>query len=221
MNLILKVVTGSRLHNLNKPDSDTDYRGIFLDEMENILSPFRKPVKTLWIEGDEDNTAYELREFANEAVHGTPNILEILFSNQVIDAVRTGSDLIENRKKFLDSANILQSYRNYAHNQYNKMNLFDPDERTPKFAVAYLRSLRQGVQLLKTGEMNSQVLPEERDFLMEIKYEFDKVKHIPLLSQKFSELQQEMTEAYANSPKLKPDKEWIEKFIINAYTPVV
>ena len=85
MKVITKVVVGSRLHGLHTPESDWDYRGIHISPLKNVLSPFRKQKNTSWIEGDEDNTSYELAEFCKLATKGNATILEVFFSDQVID----------------------------------------------------------------------------------------------------------------------------------------
>lgn len=216
MKTILSVVVGSRLHGLAKDSSDYDFRGIFMHPIKDIVSPFKNPKNTSWIEGDVDNTSYELRDFCKLSTKGNATILEILYSNQVRETSEIGEELRKNRIKFLDSKAIYEAHRGYAHNQYNKMNLFDPDDRTPKFAVAYLRVLQQAKQLLETGDFSPQV-KEDKDFLMEVKYNFSS-KLIPELSKAFAKLQVELADTYAkNHNKFKPDIEWIENFLLNSY----
>jgi len=221
---ILSVVVGSRLHGLHQDTSDTDIRGIFQEDIEELISPFRTPKTTHWTEGDEDNTSYELRHFCKMAVQGNPTILEILWSNQVVHTTPAGTYLQMWRHDFLDSHNIYEAHKGYAHNQYKKMNLFEPDARTPKFAVAYLRSLRQGIDLLLTGDFSPQVAEGDKEFLMEVKYSWNPGL-IPVLSRKFAELQVEFADVYAqNHDRLKPDIGIIEEFLLGEYTqlfPVV
>jgi predicted nucleotidyltransferase len=216
MQLITKVVVGSRLHGLNNETSDYDYRGIFMHPMKDVLSPFKTLKSTQWIEGQVDDTAYELREFCKFATKGNPTILEVFWSNMIIDDSSIMEDLRANRLKFLDSTAIYNAFRGYAHNQYTKMNLFDVDARTPKFAVAYIRTLQQGIELLDTGDFTPQVV-EDRDFLLDVKYNFNP-SHIEPLSKKFVELQTLFSEAYVkNESKFKCDIEWIEDFIFQSY----
>jgi len=218
MKIILKVVTGSRLHNLHNEKSDWDYRGIFVHPLIDIVSPFRKQKTTSWIEGQVDDTAYELREFCKMATQGNPSVLEILYSNQLIECDDIGKELRDNRHKFLNSQRIFDAYKGYAHNQYNKMNLFEPDARTPKFAVAYIRSLWQGVGLLTNGEIVNQIPEPMRDFLMKVKYEFSTVP-VEELSRMFTTLQMELSEAYyKNHDKFEPDIDWIEQFLLKTYS---
>lgn len=211
-----KVVVGSRLHNLHNETSDYDYRAIFVHPIGDLISPFKTIKNTAWIEGDEDNTAYELREFCKVATKGNPTILEILYSNMVIETTPWGQELVENKHKFLDSERIFHAFKGYAHNQYKKMNLFEPDARTPKFAVAYLRSLIQGAELLESGELTNQIT-EQRDFLLEVKYNWDS-KLIPELSRQFELWQVKLADTYAkNHDKFKPDIPWIENFVYRVY----
>ena len=219
---ICKFVVGSRLHNLHKETSDYDYRGIHITDLKSILSPFKNNKNTVWIEGDEDNTSFELLDFCKTATKGNPTILEILYSNMsVLDPeTKEGLELRQNRHKFLDSTAIFNAARGYASNQYNKMNLFTPDQRTPKFAVAYIRTLVQTVGLLKTGELPCKLEGELRDYLYEVKYtsyqEFEPL--IPKLTEMFLVYQNELTKSYQeNKDKFTPDYEWIENFIYESY----
>lgn len=213
---ILSVVVGSRLHGLAKETSDWDIRGIFMHPLVDIISPFRNPKNVSWVEGDEDNTAYELRDFCKYATKGNPTILEILFSNMVRETSPLGDELRANTIKFLDSKAIFDAHKGYAHNQYNKMNLFEPDKRTPKFAVAYLRSMQQGIDLLTTGKISPQVRKDKK-FILKVKHEFDP-SLVPALGKRFSKLQTELADAYyANQSKFTPDYDWIEDFLMRAY----
>lgn len=215
--VIHKVIVGSRLHGLNNDTSDYDYRGIFVHSIKDILNPFKKIKNTSWIEGDEDNTSYELASFCMMLVQGNPSALEVLWSNMIEETTMWGRELCANRHRFLDSKRIFDAHRGYAHNQYKKMNLFTPDARTPKFAVAYIRSLLQGIELLKTGDFNPQVPQEWRDYLLKIKYNWDN-ELIPDLGKKFAQLEVDIADAfYQNENKFKPDLEWIVDFIYKVY----
>ena len=216
-----KFVVGSRLHNLYNENSDYDYRGVHISPLKDILSPFKKNKNTVWIEGNEDNTSFELADFCKMATKGNPAILEILFSNQVKETTEAMDYLRSNSKKFLDSKSIFEAAKGYASNQYNKMSMFDPDKRTPKFAVAYLRTLWQTTQFLETGILPSQVTGEMRDFLFKVKYyDYKKFSEIlPELTNKFTLWQVKLAEAYKkNHDKFTPDIKWIEDTILDIHS---
>ena len=215
-----KFVVGSRLHNLHNESSDFDYRGVHITDLKSILSPYQKVKNTIWIEGDEDNTSFELTDFCMFATKGNPTILEILYSDIVRETSLAMTEMRLNRHKFLDSTRIFEAVKGYAHNQYNKMNLFEPDARTPKFAVAYLRTLWQTERLLATGELPVRITGEMREFLYQIKYtpyqEF--AKFLPELVKLFAEYQVKLAVAYQeNHNKFSPDFQWIEEFIYKTY----
>lgn len=218
--IILSVVTGSRLHGLNKPDSDWDIRGIFRHDPMDIISPFRNPSSVSWIEGDIDNTAYELRDFVKLLTQGNPNHLEVLYSNIVKQTSVIGEDMRANRIKFLDSERIYMAHKGYAANQFKKMNLWQPDERTPKFVVAYLRTMIQCIQLLETGSFSPQV-EREKEFMLEVKFcpheDFNEELR-QCVWMKFNELETEAAQTYYKfSNQFKPDFEWIEELLECAY----
>ena len=227
---ILTVVTGSRLHGLHQPNSDTDYRGVFMNTLEDILNPFVKPDDTCWIEGTcKDDTSYELRKFVKEAVHGNPNFIEILFSNIVVNETDEGKTLRANAWRFIDSKRIFEAFKGYSNNQLNKMELFTPDARTPKFAVAYIRSLLNGLELLVERTITNPVpqlfiLPDgyhldAREILLKIKCtpytEFDKVRN--LCTNVFSRLQVALGEAFYQREPYCADIDWIVDFTTKVY----
>lgn len=219
MRIITKVVVGSRLHGLATPKSDYDYRGIHMHDLKGVLSPFTKQKNTTWIEGDEDNTSYELADFCKNATQGNATILEVFFSNQVVETSPVADELRANWRKFIDTDRFVMASRGYAANQYNKMQLFEPDQRTPKFAVAYVRVLWQCAEFLRTGVFPCQIdEPKIHDFLMDVKNNFS-LAYIPELTQMFMEMQKRVTDAYQKPHEiLKPDIAWIEEFIYRAYT---
>lgn len=219
MKVLTRVLVGSRLHGLATEKSDYDWRGIHINDLKDVLSPFKKVKNTSWIEGDEDNTSYELADFCKSATQGNATILEVFFSNKIEEDSDITRTMRQNWKKFIDTDKFVVASRGYAANQYNKMQLFEPDKRTPKFAVAYVRVLWQCAEFLKTGTFPCQIdEPYVHDFLMEVKNNFD-ISYVPKLTEMFMEMQKRVTDAYT-SPKevLKPDIEWIEKFIYEAYT---
>ena len=96
--VLAKVVVGSRLHETATPQSDWDYRGIFISPLIDTLSPFKKQQSTSWIEGDEDNTSYELRHFCKLATQGNATILEVFFSDKIIETSPEHQEMRENWK---------------------------------------------------------------------------------------------------------------------------
>ncbi len=218
MKIVAKVVVGSRLHGLETPKSDWDYRGIHIHDLSEKLSPFKTLKNTTWIEGDEDNTSYELADFCKGAVHGNATYLEVFFSDMIKETSPIHQEMRENWQKFIDTDRFVAASKGYAANQFNKLNLFEKDKRTPKFAVAYIRVLWQCAVFLETGKFECRITDEPlKKFLVHIKNDMIE-EDVPVLLHLFNELQGRVTIAHAKAEKMTPDIEWIEDFIYRAYT---
>ena len=216
MKTLLKVIVGSKLHRLDNENSDVDYRGIFQVPLIDHISPFIKLKTTDWIEGDKDSTLFELTYFMKAAVNGNPTMLEILWSDMIVEASKIGYKLVENRNLFLSKNSVYYAHQGYAHNQLNKMDLLNPTPRTPKAIIAYIRSMRQGAELL-TGNFNPVYEYEDRDFILKIKNEFNG-SMIPECARLMSEVTKELNNAYSLSelPPLNYDK--LNHIILYAYS---
>lgn len=221
--ILTKVLVGSRLHGLNNEQSDYDYRGIHIHALKDVLSPFRVLKSTTWIEGVEDNTSYELADFCKQATHGNATILEVFFSNEVIETSKVADTMRGNWQKFMDTDRFVMASRGYAANQLNKMQLFDDigvkdQRRTSKFAIAYCRVLWQCDEFLRTGVFPCQIADKELlEFLLKLKAGWSD-EYVPECTERFQILQARVTESWKNAPRLKPDIKWIEEFIYDAYT---
>lgn len=120
MKQIAKVLVGSRLHGLHTEQSDFDYRGIHIHELKDKISPFQTLKNTSWIEGDEDNTSYELADFCKMAVKGNATNLEVFFSNEVLETSAIHREMKENWLKFMDTEMFVKASLGYAKNQKTK-----------------------------------------------------------------------------------------------------
>ena len=229
-NILAKVVVGSRLHETATPESDWDYRGIFKEDLKSTLSPFGQHKTTSWIEGDEDNTSYELREFCKLATKGNATILEVFFSDKIIETSPIHQEMRENWKKFMDTHNFINASRGYAHNQYKKALSYDDigirgQVRTAKFIIAFLRVMWQCEQYLLTDEFKCSLKTcDMYDFIREIKGTPREELDIPLCFAKMEEMDKRLLRAEEwckeHNPDLynrKPDIKYIEDFIYRAY----
>lgn len=229
--ILAKVVVGSQLHKTATPTSDWDYRGIYMDDLKIALSPFDNHKTTSWIEGDEDNTSYELREFCKLATKGNATILEVFFSDMVIVTGTIHQEMRENWYKFMDTHHFINASRGYAHNQYKKALSYDDlgarqQVRTAKFIISFLRVMWQCEQYLLTGEFKCSLETcPYYDFIREIKGKPREELDIPLCFAKMEEMDKKLLVAEEwcknNAPDRyyhKPDLPWIKDFIYRAYT---
>lgn len=155
-NQILKVLVGSQAHGLAGPTSDFDYRGVFVVPTTEILGINTGKIKnTSWIEGKDDDTSWELGHFLLMATKCNPTILET-FLAPVIEETEDGVLIRGLFPHIWNATAVRDAFIGYGLNQRKKF-LDDKDQRRDKYAVAYIRSLYNALELLTTGTFTVRV----------------------------------------------------------------
>jgi hypothetical protein len=101
MNKIAKILTGSRLYNTHRENSDYDFRGLYLPSIRDC---YLNQVKETINVGPEE-LYYSIHKFLDLAVTGQPVALECLFApetNVEIFNSRVWNRLVSRRKEFLN-----------------------------------------------------------------------------------------------------------------------
>lgn len=162
MRQILKVIVGSQAHGLATPESDFDYRGVFVVPTSDILRLGNTKLhNTNWIEGKDDDTSWEIGHFLNLAFHCNPTILETFLApldpkwqeTWLGDEIILSTQLRDLFPHIWNSKDVYNAFRGYSKNQQKKF-LDEKDTRPHKYASAYLRVLYQGTQLLETDRFS-------------------------------------------------------------------
>ena len=112
------VVRGSHAYGTNLPTSDTDYAGVFVQDMDSILGmSYVEQVN----DDNNDIVIYELRRFLELLAKNNPTILELLNTPEdcVIYKDPAFDVIFENRDKFLTKV-CSQSFGGYAVAQIKK-----------------------------------------------------------------------------------------------------
>lgn len=112
------VVRGSHAYGTNLPTSDTDYAGVFVQDMDSILGmSYVEQVN----DDNNDIVIYELRRFLELLAKNNPTILELLNTPEdcVIYKHPAFDVIFENRDKFLTKV-CSQSFGGYAVAQIKK-----------------------------------------------------------------------------------------------------
>jgi uncharacterized protein len=147
---MLNALIGSQAHGLAGPDSDYDYRGVFVTPTEELLSLGQTTSQTSWVEGKEDDVSWEVARFLFLATKCNPSILEVFKSPQIQFLTPYGYDLIELFPYVWNSKGVHDAFCGYGFNQRKKF-LDERGDRRSKYAVAYLRTLYNAHELLTTG----------------------------------------------------------------------
>lgn len=146
---ILTVLVGSQAHGLAGPDSDADFRGVFVIPTERLFRLDCLYKGSRWTEGREDETLWEVGRFLSLATHGHPLVLET-FLAPVVTADQWGQDLLALFPSVWTPQRTYEAFVSYALNQRKKF-LEKKDARPGKYALAYLRVLFNLCELLETG----------------------------------------------------------------------
>lgn len=164
---ILKTLVGSHAHGLAGPKSDYDYRGVYVLPTKDILSLGYNYKGSHWLEGEQDQTAYEIGHFLHLATKCNPTILEVMVApiqDSLIKTYKTGHGDLWNIGAELrtllpycwNPQDAFNAFVGYALNQRKKM-LDNHLDRWHKYGVAYLRTLWNLCDLLETGTFNLEV----------------------------------------------------------------
>jgi hypothetical protein len=232
--LHLKALVGSRAYNLHTEDSDYDYRYVVVSPLRNVISPFQNQETKVSIQGQADDVVWELRHFTRLCTKGNPSTFEVLFATTDLQYTPLLQPLVENRVKLLDAHLIFEAHKGYAKGQVKKLMTADEvlagdredlefttnkDVRRRKAQVAALRMLGQGAIILDSnGDYDPWIDDEEaRQFFMAIK---TGEKHLSADEFKglFNLFFEGMVEARAHTQLTHPDYEWIEDYLLWAYT---
>ncbi|RMH08183.1 MAG: hypothetical protein D6704_03525 [Nitrospirae bacterium] len=144
---ILKVLVGSHAHGLARPESDQDFRSVFILPTEAFFHlDFKYPTMS-WRHNTGDETAWEIAQFLSLALQCHPLILET-FLAPVIVATQWGMELRRLFPAVWSPEKAYTSFLGYAVNQRTKF-LEKKDGRPAKYAIAYLRVLANLCELLE------------------------------------------------------------------------
>lgn len=156
---ILKVIVGSHAHGLVTPNSDIDYRGVFVQPTSEILRIGGTAKNTHAIQGIVDDTMWEIGHFLNYATKCNPTILET-FLAPVHESDLTGELMRDLFPYVWNATGVKNAFIGYGIQQRDKF-IKKQDTRAPKYAAAYLRTLYNAYELLTTGTFTIRIIDTE------------------------------------------------------------
>lgn len=218
---ILKVLVGSHAHGLAGPESDYDYRAVFVQPTSEILTARLNNQKALdaqWIEGDVDNTAYEIGHFLALAIRSNPTILETFVAPRVNPPYpinypkQSGDQLVALFPYVWDSTAAWNAFKGYGYNQRKKF-LDDKDKRANKYAVAWLRTLILAEELLTEGTMTLNVSGHPE--FTTLRNWKDGNWHLGEVMDKTNEWIERVDRAYEKAPKRTSDIGVINDYLLS------
>ena len=217
--------TGSHAYGLATPESDEDFRGIFIPSKEDLLGMHH----TRNIERkspDPDIVLKCLEEFLRLALEGNPNILEQLFidDENLLYSHNIFSPFRAHRNMFL-SKKVKRTYTGYAIGQLKKMRsghtrdlgakrkaLIEKYSYDTKNCSHVFRLLIQGKEILEKGALSVKLLPGDAEYVKAIR-RGEIFKTIDEAQVKADELIKNLDDMQSPLPEL-PDAKFIEDLMI-------
>ncbi len=161
---ILIGLVGSHGYGLNRPDSDFDYRGVFIapkpyylgfERVEQKDSGWDEPGILPFLDGNQDTVIYELRKYISLLAGANPNIIELLWLKEYPLITPVGETLISHRQLFL-TKKVKHTYAGYAYAQIKKIEshrkwLLNPPQTKPNPANYGITD----TELLSKEELNA------------------------------------------------------------------
>ena len=222
---ILRVLCGSRAYGLNTPDSDFDYHSVYLIPTTRLLSIGPEVRASAHVADNEDNTAWELGHFLKLALKGNPTVLET-FVAPMESIVRKDIEYTSNislgvqlRALFpyvLSKRPVFESFRGYASSQRHKMGVEDNARRNLKAAIAFIRTVLHGTELLSTGTYSTPLHPIWLNRLLSLKTnDVWDVETQAIVEKWQDEVLEDMVQAYDTSPLPEtPDITEVNRFLL-------
>lgn len=204
--VIFKYLAGSFSYGTNTPDSDIDYRGIFMPDIKDYLTVTAMQEE---IEGPgEDEKYYSLRKFLSLYVRCNPNIVEFLWCDESNIVLSTPEyELLREHREQLLCRNVLDSFMGYATSRVKKLEteLHQPTSvraaskekfgYDTKDAMHLVRLMRMGVEILEgKGVIVRRHDADELQAIRNGEWALSKVlNHAEEMKRRFAELELETT----------------------------
>ncbi len=157
--VLMRVLVGSMAHGTDRPDSDFDYREVFVIPTSTQLAIGRPKLKFAWQHESrhtDDEGGHEIAQFLHLCSKGAPNVVEMLFAPNDEVTSRTGYEKQVRKagRSVLSRAAVQKGVIGYAMNSFRKL-----DSAPGKWKGGMLRVLYQGQTLIRTGSLDDLSVP--------------------------------------------------------------
>lgn len=235
MKMLVKAIGGSTAYALNTPESDMDYRGVFINvEPAKILGLSK--LDHFQKQETDDIVYYEVRKFFELLRQGNTGALEILFTeDDPIETTPEFEEIRKNKAKFVDTEKMYRCLLGYMQGELRLAN----GERTgqlggkrkdqlekygfsPKNFVQLFRLAICGLSLFQTGNFPVNLYrydPKLRDDLLDIKVNPEKYTK-EQLNALYVVAEAELNRSYLNRKiESKFDEELANEMLRKIYLP--
>jgi len=143
---IMKCISGSRAYGLDTPESDIDYRGVFMVPREFLYSPFYKIEQIQKHSEEDDIQYYSIDKLFKLLGDNNPNIIELLYmpKDNLIETHPIWDMIVNNRDMFLHKGAYYR-FSGYAHAQLKRIKghnkyISNPMPKTKPVAIDFFEA---------------------------------------------------------------------------------
>lgn len=227
-------VTGSKLYGTNTPESDTDFKGIALPDVDQLIGLNNFEQQEYHNEHDDgpekaEGTLWAFEKYIRLCLKGNPTVIEVAFTDPKFHRFTTplGLEIMEFVQKNMLTKHLFKPYSAYHFAQMRKLQSKQREGKRkavveehgfdPKFAMHAYRLARQAVIVMREGTLRPTLDPEDKEVAMRIragKEHFTQETVLELLLK----VDVEMKEAYDVSPLPdKPDFHAANDFVMDVH----
>lgn len=155
MNTIVKMRHGSHLYGLNTPNSDVDYKGIFLPSMKDIVQydvshEFRHSTGSKHeknTKDDVDEVMFSLQKFIKMACDGETIAIDMLHANEenIMESSYIWDEIVKNRHRFYTKN--MKAFLGYCKKQASKYGIRGSRLHAMEQVLLYLKKKDQSSRL--------------------------------------------------------------------------
>lgn len=166
--LLFATVSGAHLYGFPSPDSDFDLRGAHLLPLSEVLG-LEPPEETITLShvragAEVDLVTHDVRKFFRLLLRDNGYVLEQLYSPLVVATTPEHAEL----KEIARGCITRRCLRHYAGFAWGQWELFTKEEpRRIKTLLYVYRVLLTGIRLMRTGDLNANLLECNADRLRE------------------------------------------------------
>jgi hypothetical protein len=237
MKLICKYLGGSHSYGLNSPESDIDYRGIFLNDSVAKIIGLDRHEHQLKQDQETDEAYKEFRRALQLLRKSNTEMVEMLFNDNWIEISPDWKFVQENKYKLMDSAALFSCLRGYMQGERRLANgertgklggkrkeAIDKYGFSPKNFVQLFRLAWAGKVFFETSVFPVNVRKFDEPFanwLMTIKYQ-PQCWNKDLLNKFADTSEQMLITAYENKKEnFAFDSEFANKLCLRIYLPIL
>lgn len=182
MIIYFKTIVGSKLYGLDTPQSDTDYKGFGMPDLDKIIGLKRQETDVSKnLSENSEEALYSVNKYLHVLMKGNPTVFEIAFADDRFHQIltTTGEDILYFVRTNMVTKHLFKPYSAYfkaqqsdvvrLRTQGNRLDIIKQYGYDVKAASHTARIGYQCIELMETGDLNPTLQGKQREVCYDIK----------------------------------------------------